>query len=236
MSDSTPSLITLRGVSMTYRANGHPVQALTDIDLILRQGEFVCLAGPSGSGKSTLLNLIGTLDQPSSGTIHFGERDISGLSRRASALFRRSTIGFVFQTFNLIPVLTAFENVEYALLLQGVAATERSERTTAMLDAVGLADLAHRKVTKLSGGQQQRVAVARALIGNPLLVLADEPTGNLDSATGESILALLRQLNEEHNTTVLYSSHDPRIIAWSNRVLLLQDGKLVEDRIQSRAS
>ncbi|OGB85269.1 MAG: macrolide ABC transporter ATP-binding protein, partial [Burkholderiales bacterium RIFOXYD2_FULL_59_8] len=180
------------------------------------------------------LHLIGTLDQPSSGTIHFGGRDISGLSRSASALFRRTAVGFVFQTFNLIPVLTAFENVEYVLLLQGIGAAERNKRVTMMLDAVGLAELAQRRITDLSGGQQQRVAVARALIGNPSLVLADEPTGNLDSATGESIIALLRRLNEERGTTVLYSSHDPRIIAWADRLILLQDGKIFEDHRQTK--
>ncbi|OGQ87085.1 MAG: macrolide ABC transporter ATP-binding protein [Deltaproteobacteria bacterium RIFOXYD12_FULL_56_24] len=234
MSDATKSQITLRGVTRVYRTNSHQVQAVAGVDLTMHQGEFVCLAGPSGSGKSTLLHLIGTLDQPSSGTIHFGGRDISGLSRSASALFRRTAVGFVFQTFNLIPVLTAFENVEYVLLLQGIGAAERNKRVTMMLDAVGLAELAQRRITDLSGGQQQRVAVARALIGNPSLVLADEPTGNLDSATGESIIALLRRLNEERGTTVLYSSHDPRIIAWADRLILLQDGKIFEDHRQTK--
>lgn len=234
MSDATKIQITLRGVTKVYRTNSHQVQAVAGVDLTMHQGEFVCLAGPSGSGKSTLLHLIGTLDQPSSGTIYFGGRDISGLSRSASAIFRRTTVGFVFQTFNLIPVLTAFENVEYVLLLQGIGAAERNKRVTMMLEAVGLAELAQRRITDLSGGQQQRVAVARALIGNPSLVLADEPTGNLDSATGESIIALLRSLNEERGTTVLYSSHDPRIISWADRLILLQDGKIFEDRLQTR--
>ena len=234
MSDINPVQIALNGVAMAYHANDQLVRALAGIDLTLRQGEFACLAGPSGSGKSTLLHLIGTLDQPTSGTIHFGGREISKLDRKASALFRRSAIGFVFQTFNLIPVLTAFENVEYLLLLQGVEARERRELVTTMLAAVGLADLAARRVTELSGGQQQRVAVARALVGNPQLVLADEPTGNLDSATGEAIIALIRRLNQERGTTVLYSSHDPRIIAWADRVILLQDGAITEDRLQTR--
>ncbi len=234
MSDAAPIQIALQGVGMAYRTNGQTVQALTDIDLALHQGEFACLAGPSGSGKSTLLHLIGALDQPTNGTIRFGGRDISKLSGYAGALFRRVAIGFVFQTFNLIPVLTAFENVEYVLLLQGIAAKERRQRVTAMLAAVGLAELAGRRVTELSGGQQQRVAVARALVGNPQLVLADEPTGNLDSATGEAIIRLLRRLNAEYGTTVLYSSHDPRIIAWADRVIELADGHITADRPQNR--
>jgi putative ABC transport system ATP-binding protein len=233
MSDPAPLAVALQGVTMTYRTNGHAVHALAGIDLTLRQGEFVCLAGPSGSGKSTLLHLIGSLDQPTSGTIRVGEQEISGLSRQESALFRRRATGFVFQTFNLIPVLSGFENVEYVLLLQGVETSERRQRVMAMLAAVGLAELADRRVTELSGGQQQRVAVARALVGNPPLVLADEPTGNLDSTNGESIIRLLRRLNEERGTTVLYSSHDPRIIAWADRVLSLQDGRITEDRQQT---
>ncbi len=232
MSESTRIQITLRDITRVYTPNNHQVQAVAGINLILRQGEFVCLAGPSGSGKSTLLNLIGTLDQPSSGTIHFNDREISSLSRSASALFRRSAIGFIFQTFNLIPVLTVFENVEYVLVLQGIGTDERQTRVTMMLAATGLTELAQRLVTELSGGQQQRVAVARALIGNPLLILADEPTGNLDSTSGAAILELLRHLNREHRTTILYSSHDPRIISLADRVILLQDGKIIEDRIQ----
>lgn len=234
MSDPTLLAAALQGITMIYRTNGQAVHALAGIDLTLRQGEFVCLAGPSGSGKSTLLHLIGTLDQPTSGTIRVGEQEISGLSRQESALFRRRAIGFVFQTFNLVPVLSAFENVEYVLLLQGVETPERHQRVMAMLAAVGLAELADRRVTELSGGQQQRVAVARALVGNPPLVLADEPTGNLDSTNGEAIIRLLRRLNEERGTTVLYSSHDPRIIAWADRVLSLHDGRITEDRQQTR--
>ncbi|MEW6500442.1 MAG: ABC transporter ATP-binding protein [Thermodesulfobacteriota bacterium] len=235
MSDTAGHVI-LQGVTKAYHANGQPVVALDGIELTLRQGEFVCLAGPSGSGKSTLLHLVAALDQPTSGSIRVANQEISGLDRTAGALFRRATIGFVFQTFNLIPVLTAFENVEYLLLLQGVAAEERRERVRKMLSAVGLADLATRRVTELSGGQQQRVAVARALIGNPQLVLADEPTGNLDSANGEAIIRLLRRLNEERGTTVLYSSHDPHIIAWADRVLELADGRITSDRPQPRQS
>lgn len=236
MSDTAQNQLALNGVTMIYRANGQQVPALSAINLTLNQGEFVCLAGPSGSGKSTLLHLVGTLDQPSNGTIHFNGREISKLSRPASALFRRSAIGFVFQTFNLVPVLTSYENVEYSLLLQGVKTAERRQRVMAMLAAVGLADLAHRRVTELSGGQQQRVAVARALVGNPRLLLADEPTGNLDSNNGEAIITLIRRLNEERGTTVLYSSHDPRIIAWADRVIMLSDGKITEDRQQIQRS
>jgi putative ABC transport system ATP-binding protein len=236
MSEATRIQITLCDVTKVYYPHNHQVQAIAGIDLTLRQGEFACLAGPSGSGKSTLLNLIGTLDQPSTGTIHFDGREISDLNRSASAIFRRTAIGFIFQAFNLIPVLTVFENVEYVLLLQGIGATERGARVTTMLAATGLTELAPRRVTELSGGQQQRVAVARALIGNPLLVLADEPTGNLDSTSGAAILELLRHLNKKHYTTVLYSSHDPRIIALADRVILLQDGKISDDRIQTRGA
>ena len=228
------SQITLQGITMAYHTNGQEVLALNHIDLTLRPGEFACLAGPSGSGKSTLLHLLGALTQPTSGSIRVGGQEITGLSQRAGALFRRNAIGFVFQTFNLIPVLTAFENVEYVLLLQGIPPRERRERVRTMLTAVGLADLATRRVTELSGGQQQRVAVARALVGKPQLVLADEPTGNLDSANGETVIRLLRRISQERDTTVLYSSHDPRIIARADRVIQLADGRITSDQPQSR--
>ncbi|HSR36909.1 MAG TPA: ABC transporter ATP-binding protein [Desulfurivibrionaceae bacterium] len=229
------SQITLQGITMAYHTNGQEVLALNHIDLTLRPGEFACLAGPSGSGKSTLLHLLGALTQPTSGSIRVGGQEITGLSQRAGALFRRNAIGFVFQTFNLIPVLTAFENVEYVLLLQGIPPRERRERVRTMLTAVGLADLATRGVTELSGGQQQRVAVARALVGKPQLVLADEPTGNLDSANGETVIRLLRRMSQERGTTVLYSSHDPRIIAWADRVIELADGRITSDQTQNRS-
>lgn len=229
-SRGTEALVSLHAVSRSYYPGAHEFKALSGIDLLLRPGDFACLAGPSGSGKSTLLYLVGTLDQPSSGIIFFEGRDTSSLSPREGALLRRFATGFIFQTFNLIPVLTVYENVEYTLLLQGIRADERAGRVKEMLAKVGLEDLARRRVTDLSGGQQQRVAVARALIGRPRLLLADEPTGNLDSVNGEAIMALLSRLNKESGVTVLYSSHDPRIIALSSRIILLQDGKIVEDR------
>lgn len=226
MSEREPHFLELRNVSKTFTTGSSSFTALTDINLQVRSGEFICLAGPSGSGKSTLLHLIGALSSPTSGNILLEGKEISGLTRKMGALLRRLEIGFVFQTFNLIPVLTVFENIEYALLLKNVPARERQERIYQVLDELGIARLEKRRVTELSGGEQQRVAIARAIIGKPSLVLADEPTGNLDSATGESIIRMLQQINRSLGTTFIFSSHDPRIIAWADRVITLVDGKI----------
>ncbi len=223
------SLIELVNVSKTYRSDGQVLTALYPTDLLIRKGDFICVAGPSGSGKTTLLNLIGGIDVPTSGRVSIGNRSTTGLSRSAAAALRRTTIGFVFQSFNLIPVLTAFENIEYVLMLQGVAARERAERVGKALASVGLAGLADKRPGELSGGQQQRVAVARAIVGRPMIVLADEPTGSLDSKTGEELITLLESINRQHHTTFIFSSHDPRIINRARRILSLHDGRIVKD-------
>ena len=228
-------MITLSGVSKIYRSDGPhdglAVRALAGVDLQVEAGEFTVLAGPSGSGKSTLLHLIGALDQPTEGTVRVAEQDHSKMSPRTIAEFRLRQIGFVFQAYNLIPVLTTLENVEYTLLLQGVAAWERHERANDLLRRVGLADQAHKKPGEMSGGQQQRVAVARALASRPAIVLADEPTANLDSQTGASLIDLFRHLNEQLKTTFLFASHDMMVIERARRVIRLKDGAVVgEDR------
>jgi putative ABC transport system ATP-binding protein len=222
-------LVTLDNVAKTYMDRGLPVQALQNIDLRIDNGEFTCLAGPSGSGKTTLLNLIGCLDRPSSGAVKILDEQTSRMSRTRLAALRGRTFGFVFQTYNLIPVLTAYENVEYVLLLQGVGSKSRRGRVLDALEGVGLADLAGKRPGQLSGGQQQRVAVARAIVGRPLLVLADEPTANLDSVTAVDLIDLLGQLNTAFGTTFLFSSHDPAVIARAGRIIRLRDGRILAD-------
>ncbi|MBI2981640.1 MAG: ABC transporter ATP-binding protein [Deltaproteobacteria bacterium] len=216
--------IELEGVEKVYRTNGLPIKALTDVSLGFAQGEFAVLAGPSGSGKSTLLNLIGALDRPTSGVIRVGGEDLSLLSARKLSDFRLRKIGFVFQAYNLIPVLTALENVEYILLLQGADAKERRKRSVALLERVGLCDQIHKLPGEMSGGQQQRVAVARALASHPEMILADEPTANLDSTTGSALIDLFRELNEQFQTTFIFASHDPMVIQRAERVVRLKDG------------
>ncbi len=206
---------------------------MVDFSAEIAAGEFTVLAGPSGSGKTTLLNLIGCLDQPTTGNIVIDGRDVSREPTAKLADFRRDHIGFVFQSYNLIPVLTALENAEFTLMLQGVPAAERRRRVSALFERLGIAGLEDRRPDDLSGGQQQRVAVARAIASNPSIVLADEPTANLDSATSAELLALMRQLNEEDGVTFLFSSHDPQVIEQARRVITLKDGRLVEDQLRS---
>ncbi|RMF73119.1 MAG: ABC transporter ATP-binding protein [Alphaproteobacteria bacterium] len=206
---------------------------MVDFSAEIAAGEFTVLAGPSGSGKTTLLNLIGCLDQPTTGNIVIDGRDVSREPTAKLADFRRDHIGFVFQSYNLIPVLTALENAEFTLMLQGVPAAERRRRVSALFERLGIAGLEGRRPDDLSGGQQQRVAVARAIASNPSIVLADEPTANLDSATSAELLALMRQLNEEDGVTFLFSSHDPQVIEQARRVITLKDGRLVEDQLRS---
>ncbi|GAB4563769.1 MAG: ABC transporter ATP-binding protein [Geothermobacteraceae bacterium] len=226
-------LIRLDHVCKTYRTGNQEVAAVVDFSAEFSAGEFTVLAGPSGSGKTTLLNLIGCLDQPTSGSIVVDGRDVSREPTAKLADFRRDHIGFVFQSYNLIPVLTALENAEFTLMLQGVPAAERRRRVSALFERLGIAGLEDRRPDDLSGGQQQRVAVARAIASNPSLVLADEPTANLDSATSAELLALMRQLNEEDGVTFLFSSHDPQVIEQARRVITLKDGHLVEDQLRS---
>jgi putative ABC transport system ATP-binding protein len=204
-------------------------QALRGVDLCIENGEFTALVGPSGSGKTTLLQLIGLLDQPTTGNVFINGKDVTRLNRDQRAELRRGTIGFIFQFFALIPTLTAYENVEMPLLLNGVKADERRSRVNEMLEAVGLADRAHHRPDQLSGGQQQRVSVARALAIRPSLILADEPTANLDTENGKQVMELMQRLNRETGTTFVFATHDPRVIAFANRVVTLRDGLIVEN-------
>jgi putative ABC transport system ATP-binding protein len=222
-------IVNATGVKKIYRQGSVDVPALRGLDLEVHRGEFAVLAGSSGSGKTTLLNLIGALDRPTEGTIEVDGRDLARLGSRELARMRLERIGFVFQAYNLVPVLTAYENAEYVLLLQGVPAEQRQKKVNDLLRAVGLEGMAHRRPAELSGGQQQRVAVARAIAAEPALVLADEPTANLDSRTGTELVQLMRELNQERGVTFLFSSHDPKVIDHADRVIQLQDGQILSD-------
>ena len=210
-----------------YRQDSVEVAALSEVTLEIAAGEFIALVGPSGSGKSTLLNLLGGLDHPTSGRLWIGREELDTLSRPQLAALRLNRIGFVFQSYNLIPVLSALENVEYVMLLQGVPDGPRRERALAMLNDVGLGGLEHRRPGELSGGQQQRVAVARAIVSEPALVLADEPTANLDSATGAALMDLMRRLNEDKGVTFVFSTHDAMVMERARRLVRMKDGRLV---------
>ena len=223
------SLFSLHDVRKTYRVGSVETHALRGVNLEIAQGEFTAIAGPSGSGKSTLLHLMGALDHPDGGEIRLGDERIDQLSRRDAAHMRLARLGFVFQAYNLIPVRSAVENAGFVLELRGVSKTERIERARQALDWLGMADLADRMPNQLSGGQQQRVAVARAIAGNPDIVLADEPTANLDSATGQQLIDLMRNLNEEHGVTFVFSTHDPRLLSHVRRIVRLEDGRVVND-------
>ena len=223
------ALVKLTDVSKTYRLGDVRVRALGGIDLTIDKGDFIALAGPSGSGKTTLLNLIGCIDKPDSGRIVIDSVDVTAVPLHRLASLRRDTLGFIFQTFNLIPVLTAYENVEYPLLLSGVPRRERSERVHRWLAQVGLADQEKQRPDQLSGGQRQRVAIARAMVVNPKLVLADEPTANLDSETAARILDLLAEINTRTNCTFVFSTHDPSLIARAERVVRIRDGRIAAD-------
>jgi len=220
-------LYELRGVSRSFRRGDMTIPALDGIDLTIEHGEIVALEGPSGSGKTTLLQLLGALDRPSAGQVFFEGRDLNALGARELADIRLRAFGFVFQTFNLIPTLTALENVEAKLAPTGVSASALRERAVALLDEVSLGDRAEHLPTQLSGGEQQRVAIARALATEPRVVLADEPTGNLDSRTGAEIVDLLTSLSAEHNQTVVLVTHDHDVAAKAQRALQMQDGRLV---------
>ncbi len=221
--------VVCRKLGKVYRQNTIAVHALTDIDLEIPRQDFLCLSGPSGSGKSTLLNLIGGLDKPTSGEVEVDGIKLASLNKGELARLRLRRIGFVFQAYNLIPVLTARENVEFVMQLQGVPAEQRAEKAMAILKEVGLSDLADRRPGELSGGQQQRVAVARAIVSEPSLVLADEPTANLDSRTAQALMELLVHMNTEHNVTFVFSTHDKLVMDFSRRLIKLHDGRIVED-------
>lgn len=203
--------------------------ALRGVNLSIEDGEFTALVGPSGSGKTTLLQLIGLLDQPTSGQVFINGQDATRLSRNQRADLRKGTIGFIFQFFALIPTLTAYENVEMPLLLNGTKPAERKARANEVLKAVGLSDRAHHRPDQLSGGQQQRVAVARALSINPKVILADEPTANLDTENGKQVMDIMQKLNKETGVTFVFATHDPRVISYANRVVTLQDGLITKD-------
>jgi putative ABC transport system ATP-binding protein len=216
----------VENVTRVYKTGKIETQALRGVSLCIENGEFTALVGPSGSGKTTLLQLIGCLDQPTSGQVFINGKDISRLNRNRRADMRRGTLGFIFQFFALIPTLTAYENVEMPLLLIGQSASERRKRVTELLESVDLSDRAHHRPDQLSGGQQQRVAIARALATHPVLVLADEPTANLDTANGRQVMEIMQRLNQETGTTFVFATHDPRVIAFARRVVELRDGRV----------
>jgi putative ABC transport system ATP-binding protein len=226
-------IISARGVRRIYRLEGEEVHALRGVDLDIFRGEYLSIMGPSGSGKSTLFNMIGGLDRPTAGEILLDGRDIASLTERKLAWLRCNRIGYVFQTFNLLPTLSALENVRLPLIFAGVGVEDADARAAATLERVGLGHRLHHRPGELSGGQQQRVACARALVNNPAVVLADEPTGNLDLKTGEEILALLRTLQRERGTTVVCATHDMKMLAASDRVVWIRDGQI--ERIALRA-
>ena len=225
--------VEIRKLVKEYGSGDITVQALRGVDLTIGKGEFTVLAGPSGSGKTTLLNLIGSLDIPTSGEVMIDGIDIAKMENRAQADFRREKLGFIFQSYNPVPVLTAFENVEFPLtLLKKYTKEERAEKVQKILNEVGLEKMSHRRPGELSGGQQQRVAIARALVKEPSVILADEPTANLDSVNGESILELMKNLNQQKNITFIFSSHDRMVIERARRVVRLRDGKIDADEVR----
>jgi len=226
------SIVSVREVTRQYTQGSHVVHALRGVDLDIEAREFTVLMGPSGSGKTTLLNLIGALDEPTSGSVTVDGRDLGALSPGKRSDLRLERLGFVFQSYNLIPVLSAYENAEFVLRMRGVPAAERKKRVLETFAAVGLHGLEDRRPNELSGGQQQRVAVARAIVGKPALVLADEPTANLDSETSGELIALMKSLNEEFGITFLFATHDPSVMAAAKRVIRLVDGTIHEDRQQ----
>jgi ABC-type antimicrobial peptide transport system, ATPase component len=219
-----------------YPQEPDPVEAVRGISIEIETGDFVAMAGPSGSGKTTMLNMIGGLTRPSRGQVWIGDREITEMSDKDLAQLRLERIGFVFQSYNLLPVLTALENAEFTLLLSGIPKDERRKKVLELFNKIGLSGLEHRKPGKLSGGQQQRVAVARAVVANPALILADEPTANLDSKASTELLDVMEQLNQDHGTTFLFSTHDPRVMERSRRLITLVDGQVESDERRNHLS
>ncbi len=230
-SDATPELVEVDAVTRRFSMDHNYVSALDNASLCVRAGEFLAIAGPSGSGKSTLLNLIGCIDKPTAGRILIDGVDTSTLNPTRTTALRRTKIGFVFQTFNLIPVFTAAENVEFPLLVQGIGAGERRRRVAAALESVGLAARANHRPDLLSGGERQRVAVARAIVHRPALVLADEPTANLDTRNATQLIDLMHDLNRRLGLTFLFSTHDQRLLEHTDRIVWLCDGQVVSDTL-----
>lgn len=225
-------IIRLENATKIYHIGEVETRALDGVSLTIDDGEFTALVGPSGSGKTTTLQLMGCLDRPDSGIVRINQQDVTYLNADQRAELRGKVIGFIFQFFALVPVLTAYENVELPLLLTGVSAKERRERVLEMLDAVGLANRADHRPNQMSGGQQQRVAIARALAPRPLMVLADEPTANLDTANGEQAMEIMQRLNEQTGTAFIFATHDPRVISYARRVVKMQDGKIIDYGVQ----
>ncbi len=223
------SMIRIEKVSRNYKTGETVVKALKQVSLSVEPGEFLSIAGPSGSGKTTLLNLIGCIDGIDEGEIYINDTAISEMNKVEKTAFRRNNLGFVFQTYNLIPVLSAYENVSFVLSLLDISETEVKRRTYEVLKEVGLEGMEDRRPAKLSGGQQQRIAIARALVKNPQIILADEPTANLDSKTGEEILKLMKRMNEKYHTTFLFSTHDQMVMDYASRLVQLHDGAIVSD-------
>ena len=225
------AIIELLDTSKSYRIGEVETRALDGVSLSIEPGEFTAMVGPSGSGKTTLLQIMGCLDKPDRGTVMINGKDVTRLNANGRADMRREVIGFIFQFFALVPVLNAYENVELPLLLSGVGAKERRERVMELLDAVGLSDRLNNRPDQLSGGQQQRVAIARALAPRPLMVLADEPTANLDTANGEQAMEIMKRLNEQTGTAFIFATHDPRVMAFARRTVKLLDGRIVDDTV-----
>ena len=226
------SMVECKGVTKIYEQGRVKVTALAEVNLDIEHGAFMAIAGPSGSGKTTLLNLIGGLDTPNQGGIVLDGQALDQMKPSDLADMRLHKVGFIFQSYNLIPVLSALENVEFGMLLQGVSGPERRARGKAILDDVGLAGKYDRRPAELSGGQQQRVAVARAIVSDPAIVLADEPTANLDSTTGEGLLELMRAMNAKKNVTFIFSTHDAMVMDFARRLVMIRDGRIAEDKIK----
>ena len=226
------NIITVENVSRLYLQGKVEVAALRSLSLQVSSGEFTAICGPSGSGKTTLLNLIGALDHPTSGQVIIEGQDLTSLNRQELSILRRDRIGFVFQSYNLIPVLTAYENAELVLSVQGVSLRERKEKVMTLLKAVGLEGLEDRRPSELSGGQQQRVAIARALASDPAVILADEPTANVDSETAVLLLNLMQELNQSHQATFVFSTHDPRVMERARRLVHMVDGQIESDELK----
>lgn len=226
----------VENVTRVYKIGNVETQALRGVSLSIQNGEFTALVGPSGSGKTTLLQLIGCLDQPTSGHVYINGEDVSRLNRSKRADVRRGTIGYVFQFFALIPTLTAYENVELPLLLNKENASERRQRVNQLLESVDLSDRAHHRPDQLSGGEQQRVAIARALASKPTLILADEPTANLDTPNGAQVMEIMTRLNQETGVTFVFATHDPRVIKYARRVITLRDGVVVDNGVMEKVA
>jgi len=226
------NIVECLNLKKTYKQGKLEVPALNDINLSVQKGEFTAVAGPSGSGKTTLLNIIGGLDSSDEGSTIIDGHNLNKMTHSQLADLRLNKIGFIFQAYNLIPVLSALENIEFVMLLQGVGKAERHERSLSILNDVGLGDKYNRRPAELSGGQQQRVAVARAIVSNPSIVLADEPTANLDSKTGNSLLELMKKINEENSVTFIFSTHDHMVMDYANRLINITDGVVVKDQVK----